>query len=89
MGEILHVLYTDFSSGRIEKPEVAKLAEAAIASVSASADGEDGISYLKNAIEAGIRTPLTDEYTAEILCRTGTGSLAEAIQAVKRQGCCV
>jgi hypothetical protein len=77
------VLYTDFlPEGKIEHPTAAELAKAAIASVAKAAPGQDGITYLRNAIAAGTKTPLTDDYKAEILLQTGTESLADALAQV-------
>lgn len=75
-----HVLYTDFNPrGKIPCPAPVALAEAAISSVGRAAPGKDGISYLLGLLEAGIETALTPQYTAEILARTGTSSLDEAL----------
>jgi hypothetical protein len=77
------VLYTDFlPEGKIEHPTAAELAKAAIASVANAAPGQDGITYLRNAIAAGIKTPLTDDFAQEVLRRTGTESLADALTGV-------
>jgi hypothetical protein len=59
-----------------------ELAKAAIASVAMAAPGQDGITYLRNAIAAGTKTPLTDDYTAAILRRTHTESLRDALAKV-------
>jgi hypothetical protein len=85
------VLYTDFpSSGKVATPTPTMLAEKAIVSVARARPGMDGISYLLQAVQLGIKTPLTDEYVAEILARTGTRSLEEALQSLesKRQRAC-
>jgi hypothetical protein len=77
------VLYTDFlPAGKIEHPTAVELANAAIASVAMAAPGQDGITYLRNAIAAGTKTPLTDDYTAAILRRTHTESLRDALAKV-------
>ena len=55
-----------------------KLACLAICSARKETGERDGISYLMNAKNAGIRTPLSDAYEAEILRRTATASLGEA-----------
>jgi cation transport regulator ChaC len=56
-----------------------KLAALAIASATALGDGRDGITYLNRAMEAGIETPLTGSYTADILRLTGGRDLADAL----------
>ncbi len=74
------VLYTDFPpAGKIEHPTAAELAKAAIASVAKAAPGEDGITYLRNSIAAGIKTPLTSGYKQEVLRQTGTQDLGDAL----------
>lgn len=76
---IAMVLYTDFPpNGKVPTPSPTMLAEKAIASVAKAKPGMDGISYLLQAIQSGIKTPLTDEYVAEVLARTRTRSLEEA-----------
>jgi hypothetical protein len=52
------VLYTRIGAN-IEQPTATKLAERAIESTRARADGSDGISYLINASNCGIKTPLS------------------------------
>jgi hypothetical protein len=47
--------------------------------------GMEGIVYLQNAIENGIHTPLTDEFQAAILRKTGADSLAAAREIVRRE----
>jgi hypothetical protein len=79
-----HVLYTDFHpEGKIATPRVAELATKAIQSVKAANEGMDGISYLKNNIESGIKTRLTPAYEAEILKQTRANSLQEALKKAK------
>ena len=74
------VLYTDYKpEGKIEHPTADLLAQAAIASVAKAEPGKDGITYLLNAIAAGIKTPLTEAYQAEILRQTSTQDLGEAL----------
>lgn len=60
-----------------------RLAQLAIGSVATADEGRDGISYLMNAMGHGIKTPLTDDYAAEILGRTGASGLAEAVAKEK------
>lgn len=82
------VLYTDFNlSGKIPHPTAADLAKRAIESVAAAPVGMDGITYLMNAIQHGIETPLTADYRAEILKQAMTLTLDEALK-VTREGCC-
>ncbi|MCC6796589.1 MAG: N-6 DNA methylase, partial [Candidatus Hydrogenedentes bacterium] len=78
------VLYIDFPpEGKINKPNPDELARKAIQSVKAAKDGKDGITYLLNNIAAGIKTPLTADYEAEILKQTQTRSLQEALEYAK------
>jgi hypothetical protein len=78
------VLYTDFNqAGKIDHPTAATLAEHAIQSVSEAPEGKDGITYLADAISCGIETPLTSGYRDEILRRTGTMSLQEALKSAR------
>jgi hypothetical protein len=80
------VLYSNFNqAGKVQHPSPEELAEHAIASVQTAKPGEDGISYLKNAIEAGIQTPLTAAYQDEILKRTNTQSLDQAISKLNTE----
>ncbi len=72
------VLFTRIAP-TIDSPTASILADLAISSVTKTDEKRDGISYLANAMAAGIRTPLTEEYAAEILRRTGTNSLADAL----------
>ncbi len=78
------VLYTDFHpGGKIEGVNAEDLAKRAIQSVKTAADGKDGISYLMANMAAGIKTPLTPAYEAEILRQTNTRSLEEALRTLK------
>jgi hypothetical protein len=56
------------------------LAELAIKSAQHERTGRDGISYLINAKRNGIVTPLSPLYEQEILRRTGTAALEEALR---------
>ena len=76
------VLYTSIGAN-IEELTATKLAELAIASARALNNGNDGISYLIHAEEAGIRTPLSDEYETEIKRLTGAASLKEAVAELR------
>lgn len=81
---VASVLYTDFlDSGKIAEPAANDLAEKAIDSVRSAGEGKDGITYLMNNIAAGIETPLTKNYKAGILERTGTDSLPGALRKLK------
>ncbi|MBB4420939.1 cation transport regulator ChaC [Rhizobium leguminosarum] len=77
------VLYTSIAAN-IAEVSAKKLAELAIGSAEAVIKGElqagrDGITYLRDAINAGIKTRLTDAYQASILQQTGTADLDAAI----------
>lgn len=80
------VLYTDFNDGgKTAAPVAAELARAAIDSVRQAREvGGDGISYLIQACDSGINTPLTRAYIEEILKQSGAGSLSEALDAIGR-----
>lgn len=76
------VLYTQIRSN-IAPLTANHLADLAIESAKRSAgkDKRDGISYLSAAKSNGIATPLTAEYEAAVLQKTGTSTLVEAWQA--------
>jgi hypothetical protein len=83
------VLYTDFpASGKLNNPTPQQLAVLAIESVkgNAGATGMDGISYLIAAKESNILTPLMPEYEKEILARTASADLKEALHKVRLGG---
>jgi hypothetical protein len=63
-----------------------RLAELAIESARTVRDGRDGITYLKEANQDGIVTPLSPAYEQEILRRTGANDLAEALVKIQREG---
>ncbi len=73
------VLYTIIGAN-IDTLTPEHLAELAIQSALSEAGiaKRDGISYLQNAIQNGIETPLTREYEQAILLKTETSSLEEA-----------
>ena len=50
---------------------------------SAGSPYRDGISYLKNALAAGVRTTLADDYARQVLEQTGAPSLDEAWKRVR------
>jgi hypothetical protein len=60
-----------------------RLAELAITSARQERAGRDGISYLIKAKLNGIATPLSPSYEQEILRRTGTASLEEALRSIQ------
>lgn len=64
------------------------LAELAIASVASAQAGRDGITYLIDAKRNGITTPLSSVYEKEILRRTETDDLHEALLKL-RSGCSI
>ncbi|WP_029914773.1 hypothetical protein [Pelobacter seleniigenes] len=74
------VLYTKLGAN-ITDPNAAKLADLAIKSAKAEAgrSGKDGISYLLSVKRQGISTPLMQGYENEILQKTGTSSLVDAL----------
>ncbi|MCU7837954.1 MAG: hypothetical protein KZQ94_01080 [Candidatus Thiodiazotropha sp. (ex Troendleina suluensis)] len=78
------VLYTRIGA-TIDNPDATKLAGLAIKSVAQADAGMDGITYLMNAIEAGIETPLTAAYVDEIRQRTGARDLSDALTKVKEE----
>lgn len=81
---VAHVLYTDFPDvGKIATPDAQLLAQAAIASVAKAEVGNDGVSYLLQLLQSRVKTSLTDQYASEILHRTGTFSLDEALQSLR------
>lgn len=59
------------------------LAALAIQSAREAPSGKDGISYLVNAMQAGIVTPLTSAYKAAILEQTGAADLTSALAAAR------
>jgi cation transport regulator ChaC len=76
------VLYTDIDSN-ITDLTAGRLASLAIESVLKAKPEEDGISYLLNTRGHGIRTPLSDAYTAEILRQSGASTLEDALRACR------
>jgi hypothetical protein len=61
------------------------LAELAIESARRERTGCDGISYLNTAKRNGIRTSLSDAYEREILHRTNSRDLNEALRKIQSQ----
>jgi hypothetical protein len=80
------VLYTKIGSN-IENLTPANLAKFAIQSVKGKAgiDSRDGINYLILIEKQGINTPLMQHYKNEILQKTGTSSLKEALKKINQE----
>lgn len=76
------VVYTQIAA-TIEPLTADNLADLAIASVKDAPPDKDGITYLKNAKESGIVTALSPSYEAEILRKTESSSLEEALVKLK------
>ena len=68
-------------AGKIPDPDPEDLAEAAIKSVSKAKAGNDGITYLSEAISDGVDTLLTDRYAAAILAKGDSPLLKEALKS--------
>jgi hypothetical protein len=80
------VLYTDFLDiGKIASPVASELATAAIESVAKAPANMDGITYLAGASADRVRTPLTDAYIAAILDQSGTNSLQDSLEKLRRK----
>lgn len=80
----LRLLYVDFNDeGKISEPNPSELARRAIASVKTAPLGKDGISYLANALQAGIITPLSEQYSFEVLRQSGGRNLREALNILR------
>jgi len=78
------VLYAKIGSN-IKDLTPENLAEFAINSAKgvAGINGQDGINYLISLEKQGITTPLMKQYKKEILQKTGTTSLKEALEKVR------
>jgi hypothetical protein len=59
------------------------LAELAIHSVRMASRGSDGITYLMDAKQCGVETPLTRGYESEILRQTRTKTLRDAVNQLR------
>lgn len=83
----LDVVFHAALRANIDEPTPGLLARLAIESAAApsGASGRDGISYLMDARQSGIVTPLTAGYENEILRLTGAHDLGEA-RAIARAG---
>ena len=80
-----NVLYTDFRpAGKLSEVTPPYLAECAIASVAKAEEGKDGISYLIQVMNSGVKTSLTDQYASSVLALTGTASLSEALAVLQK-----
>ncbi|MCB1512694.1 MAG: hypothetical protein KDJ36_17500, partial [Hyphomicrobiaceae bacterium] len=78
------VLYTSIDAN-VDVLSAERLADLAIASAKAVASGQlkagrDGITYLRDATDAGIQTKLAADYAASLLAKTGCANLDEAIE---------
>jgi len=81
-----NVLFTDFyATSKIRTPKPENLARLAISSAKSRNDGKDGITYLIDAKQSGIYTPLIDQYEKEILRFTNTASLRVALERVQKE----
>jgi hypothetical protein len=56
--------------------QIAQFADA-VASIAKDEPGMDGISYPRDMLAAGIKTPLTDDFAKDILGQNGTESLGD------------
>ena len=63
-------------------PDMAPAALARRAVESARSGPHNGVAYLRRAVDAGVRTPLTDEYARRVMELVGAGSLEEAERLV-------
>lgn len=84
-GGVGTVFYTDIAAN-INPLTAERLAELAIGSARLQGNDRDGITYLMDAIENGIETPLTPAYAAEIMRRMEAASLEEALVKARAQG---
>ncbi len=80
------VLYTKLGAN-IADPNATQLADLAIKSVNATSgkNGKDGISYLLSVKRQGISTPLIHGYESEILRKTGTSTLEDALSRCREE----
>ncbi len=83
----LNVVFHAALRANIVEPTPELLARLAIASAAApaGATGRDGVTYLRDAKQSGILTPLMDEYEKEILRWTGARDL-EGARAIAMKG---
>lgn len=66
----------------LPEPDMTPDALARRALDSAAHGPRNGIAYLRGAVDAGVRTPLTDAYAGRVLARAGAASLGEAERLV-------
>ena len=84
--EIDRVIYTKICANiPVSRRTGTYLAGLARDSVAKTGPCKDGITYLRDALSAGITTPLTEEYENEVLRVTSAATLDEAIIAVRRE----
>jgi len=76
------VLYTKIGQN-IDWLSAKTLAELAIHSVQTASTGNDGITYLMDAMRCGVETPLTRGYESEILRQTRTKNLQVAVNRLR------
>ncbi|MGE0853132.1 MAG: hypothetical protein AB7O44_26560 [Hyphomicrobiaceae bacterium] len=76
------VLYTHIGAN-IERLTTEHLAELAVASVATAPAGKDGISYLMAALARNLKTPLSDDYVAQIKLQTGAHTLPAALERLR------
>jgi hypothetical protein len=72
--------------GNLAEPDMTPGALARRAVRSARTGPRNGVAYLRGAVEAGVVTPLTEGYAAEVLELVGAASLAEAERLVALDG---
>ena len=70
----------------LPEPDMAPRALARRAVQSARTGPRNGVAYLRGAVEAGVVTPLTEGYAAEVLELVGAASLADAERLVALDG---
>jgi hypothetical protein len=76
------VLYAKIGQN-IDRLSAKTLAELAIHSVQTASPGDDGITYLMDAIRCGVATPLTRGYESEILRQTRAKNLQVAVNRLR------
>ena len=76
------VLYAKIGQN-IDRLSAKTLAELAIHSVRTASSGDDGITYLMDAMRCGTETPLTRGYESEILRQTRTKNLRVAVNRLR------
>jgi hypothetical protein len=66
----------------LPEPDMTPDALARRALESTASGPRNGVAYLRGAVDAGVRTPLTDAYAARVLELLGASSLADAERLV-------